>query len=395
MILITADCDIYVSRASDLPKNQPLYIDPRTDTFWPITHGFHLVVRNGEQIEFICPNGFERPLLNQNHVNGSCEGRNKFKVTGGNTYTFDQIGCRDPGTDIYFTATPRSKCTGGTLLKAGYEDVPASTGRFFEQMEICFNTEHENTLYVHHNLSYWTYSSGQRQQSVFYPAGFNRPNNVESKNRLENLYRKANQKTVFQNTLKMSASAYIDLEHYLNRGHMAANADFVMANQQKTTFLYVNVAPQWEKFNSGNWKSLEENVRKMTQNYGDLELYTGTYGVLALPDRDGNMKEIYLDSNKRLPVPKLYFRVILEQVPGPRKGVVMVGVNNPHFSTSELKKNGYFVCNDVSNQLTWLDNDVRTNKTKQSLGYLYACEVGEFINTVTYLPELNVNGILK
>lgn len=132
----------------------------------------------------------------------------------------------------------------------------------------------------------------------------------------------------------------------------------------------------------------------MTKKYTKLELFTGTYGVMTLLDKDGTAQNIYLDTKNRIPAPKLYYRVILEQSTEPRKGVVVLGINNPHLSLEELKRNGYFICNDISSELSWFDEHLRTNKAVLNLGYLYACEVGDFIKTVTFLPVLNVNGIL-
>jgi DNA/RNA endonuclease G (NUC1) len=75
---------------------------------------------------------------------------------------------------------------------------------------------------------------------------------------------------------------------------------------QDASFYFANVAPQWQCFNGGNWAYLENGVRTFVAAYGaDLDVYTGTHGVLELDDVDGNKVEIWLyPEGAALPVPK-------------------------------------------------------------------------------------------
>ena len=68
----------------------------------------------------------------------------------------------------------------------------------------------------------------------------------------------------------------------------------------------MNVAPQWQTFNGGNWAELEDEVRNFASDRGlDLVVYTGTNGVLQLDDTNGNPVDIYLSPDGRqLPVPE-------------------------------------------------------------------------------------------
>ena len=51
------------------------------------------------------------------------------------------------------------------------------------------------------------------------------------------------------------------------QGHLAPDAAFVYQNLQDATYFYFNVAPQFQAFNNGNWKSLESSLRKLGSKY--------------------------------------------------------------------------------------------------------------------------------
>ena len=69
----------------------------------------------------------------------------------------------------------------------------------------------------------------------------------------------------------------------------------------------MNVGPQWQCFNAGNWLNVENGVRYYIEDAGtdiDLIVYTGSHGVLQLADTNGDMVDIYLvPETNQLPVP--------------------------------------------------------------------------------------------
>ncbi|GFG38327.1 hypothetical protein Cfor_01738 [Coptotermes formosanus] len=172
-------------------------------------------------------------------------------------------------------------------------------------------------------------------------------------------------------------------EFYLIRGHLAAKADFVYGSQHRATFHFVNVAPQWQTFNGGNWKALETSVRTYAdKNKLDLDVYTGTYGILTFPDVNGVETELYLyvdnNNNKAIPVPKLFWKVVYE--PKSENGVVFVGTNNPYLPDPQ---GDYLICNDVCSKISWLQWDQKDTEK----GYSYCCDVDDFRSTVKTLPQ--------
>ena len=52
--------------------------------------------------------------------------------------------------------------------------------------------------------------------------------------------------------------------NYFAKGHLSPDAGFVYNVQQDATYYFVNVAPQFQSFNNGNWKSLEYNSRELS-----------------------------------------------------------------------------------------------------------------------------------
>jgi hypothetical protein len=179
-------------------------------------------------------------------------------------------------------------------------------------------------------------------------------------------------------------------DYYLSRGHLSAMADFVYGSQQSATFHFVNVSPQWQTFNGGNWERLESSVRAYAiKTKLDLIVYTGTYGVATLPNVNGTETELYLyvdsNNNKRIPVPKLFWKAVYD--PKSQAGVVFVGINNPYISDP---KADYLICTDVCPEISWVNWD----QQNITAGYSYCCEVGDFNSTVQFLPEFTVSGLL-
>lgn len=50
---------------------------------------------------------------------------------------------------------------------------------------------------------------------------------------------------------------------FISRGHLSPDGDFIFAHEQLLTYFFVNVAPQWQSINGGNWVRIENYVRKL------------------------------------------------------------------------------------------------------------------------------------
>lgn len=138
-------------------------------------------------------------------------------------------------------------------------------------------------------------------------------------------------------------------------------------------------------------EAVEDSTRKLAANRNIvLDVYTGTIGVMGLQDYFGNTKNIHLYVNgvdRKIPVPKLYYKVLINKADS--SGIVLIGVNNPHLTLDEIKKD-YIVCTDVSSEITyinWQKDDIKR-------GYSYACDVNEFLKAVPHFAEIDVRSLL-
>lgn len=48
---------------------------------------------------------------------------------------------------------------------------------------------------------------------------------------------------------------------FFAKGHLTPNADFQLESWRDVTFMFVNVQPQWQEINGGNWEQVEQATR--------------------------------------------------------------------------------------------------------------------------------------
>lgn len=226
------------------------------------------------------------------------------------------------------------------------------------------------------------------QSSYFNDAGYYKDLNLNTT--LAEIFKKNQQQKTINSLLGLPTTSedYIKSnsgELYLARGHLAANCDFVYEAQQKATYYYVNVVPQWQSFNNGNWKRLEMDLRNYASRNGPLFIVAGTFRVLQLPHSTTHTPtELYLSITRRrkaVPVPKFMFKLAFHV--GRRRGAVFIGMNNPY------QRRVDYICPDRSREMGWLTWD----KNNPMKGFSYACTIDDFRQVVRDLPfELHATG---
>jgi hypothetical protein len=334
-----------------------------------------------------CPgdkNGFNNATIGTPTAAATCTSGTTFYVNSV-SYNFSDFACKSY--PVHVAKASGSKCYDGTKrhIRIGFEIA----SDFYKLIDICFDDILYTTLYAKS-----TVVSGIAGYQVAFP----RPSFVKDDFypgiSVDNLYtRNINQQTVstILGSTQLGKKYIADTSNfYLVRGHLSPKTDFVYGSQQRATFHYVNVLAQWQTFNAGNWDSVETSVRTYANKSKlNLDVYTGTYGILTFPDVNGIETELYLyvdsNNNKAIPVPKLFWKAVYD--PTTQAGVVVVGINNPYLSGPQ---GDYLICNDVCSKISWLKWDQK-NITK---GYLYCCDVNDFRATVNTLPEFTVSGLL-
>ncbi|XP_037813695.1 uncharacterized protein LOC119604876 [Lucilia sericata] len=382
-VVVTGDCAFRVT--GDLHDPAPLFSEHgKYEWLVPNPEGV-VEIKNGQYIDMYCTESFANPFVNKSTLTAQCL-QGLYFLVNGTIYPFSNFSCTAWPT--YTARRTGRACNGGTdLLEVGFE----VTGGFIQTMDICHDEINEATRYVHHVLNP---SSSMYQRSVARPR-FIEGDFYAGKN-VDNLYTKVQQNKTLSSILGMDASAYFNdsIDIFMARGHMGAKTDFIFGSPQRATFLFVNVAPQWQAFNGGNWERVEDGVRKYVSNKGlTVDCYTGTWGISTLPDVNGTQKELYLtfdeNNNGLIPVPKIYFRVVIDRAT--RQGIVLIGVNNPHASLQQVKEE-YIICKDIGDKIDWLQWD----KNDLHKGYSYACSVPDFLRVVKDLPveSLETTGVL-
>lgn len=362
---------------------QPLYFYEGTKDFVTTTPGTsEFSIQSKEKIELFCSDGFRSPFAINNVsavLTATCISGKQFLIANKTSGLQNAICHHHPN---HTTVVTNRNCSVGKLIEIGF----SVNGVWVPVLEVCHDDKIGSTKWVHHELKP---NNANHQRSVpriwFIKGDFYHGIHPEV------LYLKVSQRKTLGKVLKSQkmADELIILENsdlYLARGHLAAKADYVFASHQLATFYYINVAPQWQSFNNGNWLAIEISVKKFIEKRNiDADIYTGTHDVVSYTDVNGTSQEFYLALNytnqHRIPVPKYYYKIIIAR--SISAGIVFIGVNNPYATEEQIQKD-HIICTDISDKVNYI-NWQRHNITA---GYSYACSVDEFLRAVKSSPEL-------
>ncbi|XP_011156845.2 uncharacterized protein LOC105193882 isoform X1 [Solenopsis invicta] len=381
------DCTISVQyKVGDLMEPQPLLLkrDGKRATIWyPDNDNGTLKILAGDSIYLACP-GKDNYLKNRswgNEVKAVCVEGKVFDVNGVHQY-FSSLVCKYHA-EHHAKYTDSPPCLGRhSPIEVGFN----VSGTFIRTIELCRDEKTYRTYYTKFKM---TKMIGSYQRSYprpskflagkFYP-GIDIDYLYKFETQLDTLARILDSDELAKERLKKSVQ-------FLSRGHMAAKADFVYGAQQRSTFWYLNTAPQWQSFNGGNWNFLEISVRRFAASRRlDLDVYTGVHGQMTMEDIRGKQQPVYLHAEGTvMSVPKFYWKVIYD--PLSKRGTAFVGLNDPFI---RLVTDDVFLCTDISEGIKWLDWRPR-NITS---GISYACSVADLRKAVPVVPLLDVIGIL-
>lgn len=348
----------------------------------------------GQRVELVCSAAFAAPFAagGARSLLATCLGRNLSAVGDRHDgVALNTVRCSAHARHVdrrhasHSMAKARS-CGGGgigaTLVELGFH-VPHE--RFVRLMEVCHDERTHSTLWVRHRLTPAT-AGFQRAfpRPGFIKGSFYGPLNVN------NMYTGQTQRQTMARLLGARRVAELwdnSRNFFLARGHLAAKTDYIYGTEQRGTFFFVNAAPQWQSFNAGNWERIEFGVKQyVAQRKINALVYTGTFGRLRLADERGVERELWLGVDGQtgrglqIAVPQFFYKVVIDERTG--RGIVFVGLNNPHASEADARAGRFDVCRDFGDRVSY----VQWNRKSMARGYAYACDVNDFVRVVRDLP---------
>lgn len=127
------------------------------------------------------------------------------------------------------------------------------------------------------------------------------------------------------------------------------------------------------------------NIRRTAQKLQDtFHIVTGTHEILKLNDRHGKLRNIYMQPQEKLPVPKYFWKIVYSYQTN--NGIAFVLLNNPYANRRYEDE----FCNDICDRTNWMGPNWRNI----SRGYIWCCQVEEFLTIVPSVPYFRVDGIL-
>ncbi|XP_017031414.1 uncharacterized protein [Drosophila kikkawai] len=195
------------------------------------------------------------------------------------------------------TPVPDRSCP-ATMYRVGYN---VGNNQFLELYRACFDRRSVRAVFVEHRVYAKTFFA-QRPCVQFSSDGVISPAD-EASYTTRNIY--ATFRRLFGNQQNFIAN---NQDVVINRGHLAASADFLFGDQMCSTFKYVNAVPQFKAINDGNWEAIERWVRNSVTGNQFVNVRTGARDVLSLPSSTGP-KNVFLSGNRN-PVPLWMYKIV-------------------------------------------------------------------------------------
>lgn len=251
-------------------------------------------------------------------------------------------------------------------------------------MEILFNVRQKNSIYLlffNKRINFFADHVKESERRDFKNVGL--PSTVN----VVNAYKKYSQ-LEHLNRLLGSTQKYFNATSFLARGHLTPDADFIFPSAQFSTYFLMNVCPQFQSINGGNWLKIETLTRRLAEHFNnDLTIYTGVYMQLKLKNLI-NDKDIplYLSDNEKIPVPQWMWKILKNDAAS--SAIVFITLNNPFATANEIQE----FCTNVCDR-AFLSRKQLQNPRK---GYTFCCELSEFKSIVKTLPtSLNARNLIR
>jgi DNA/RNA non-specific endonuclease len=317
---VRSQCTVDIHTQSAL-VNQPVYIRPGTSQFfYPSNANGVFSFTANQQIEMWCSGAWQTPAGAPNSITVSCVSGQTFRWNNAN-FNFGSLRCQSwPQWTTRRISSPRC-FNNGIFVDVGFQIGT----RWFQIYRACHDLALETTYYT---ISAFTPVSSANQRSVERPR-FIQTDFFPGRN-VDNLYTRNTQRNTISSLIGSSSMANTFIlndpsDVFLARGHITAMTDFILGSEQQATFHFINVAPQWQGFNAGNWVSVEISSRRLASDRNiNLEVYTGTFGNGQLWNEARTRFNIFLDGpGRRIPMPMIYYKILVHRQTN--SGVVLIG----------------------------------------------------------------------
>ncbi|XP_062550870.1 uncharacterized protein LOC134215764 isoform X2 [Armigeres subalbatus] len=302
-------------------------------------------------------------------ANVSCVDNQEFQFKG-RRLRYTHLNCSESITSS-IKAQNRPCAAGlGRWYDLGFEVLGAPFIKYFQS---CYNLDKSSVIYSEHDLLGASIEKAQ--------IGNDRPSfkvgGLKVKARLSTVYTQNSQRSRLTNLLGSEelAGQYISSSSFFAKGHLTPDGDAVLNSLAGATYYYINVAPEWQTINTGNWVRIENAVRKAAAQLNDtVKVFTGVYDMLTLPDVNGRPVPITLADEGQVEAPKWLWKILHH--PASNSAIAFATLNNPFAATGEQ------LCTNICNQHGWAQQEFQDLRR----GYTICCTVRDLRKAIPFIP---------
>lgn len=368
----------------------PLIVDPQTNQLIvPQTPDGVLRLEQNQVVALHCSSDFIAPLNNTRvQVLATCENGEEVKVNG-RLIRLSSFRCQKDSIETLARRTSNDEICARdvTHVEVGLQ---GSNG-LINTMYICHDETIESTHFVHYSAGPGSMAT-KRSPHIppFRTGSYYHGRNVRQ------LYSIDHQRKIIRDIIGVGNEDIIKVSEnwYFVPSQLAARSEFIYDSQQKTTFYFINTAPQWQSILVGNWRHIVYGVQNyVSKNSIDVDIYTGTFGVYEIANDQDIRQPIYLAVDEAtgkgvIPVPKFFYKIMVEKIT--KKGIAFVIVNDPHADQYDID-HYYQLCEDISHKVNYMEWD----QEQFGMGFSFACDVNDLALGVAHLPfSLRTTGLL-
>ncbi|XP_062555014.1 uncharacterized protein LOC134220074 [Armigeres subalbatus] len=367
-----------VNLRTDLVSPEPVFFRTATQLWSP--DGPSLVWSAGETTTISCQTG-TLTGFGVSTASLTCQSGTTFTI-GGTSVSSSALTCSQRITGQLTSTTTSCGAGAGQLRDIGFLNP---SNQLVTYIQSCYNVNTASVIYTRHIIPGRAINHAIQES---YRPSF-KVTGTASHVSPATSYTTASQSTRLATLLGSQAQAdqFITTSSYMSRGHLAPDADGIFRSWQWATYFYVNVAPQWQVVNAGNWLTVEGATRNIAGRLlEDVLVFNGCHDIMTLPHVNGQQVPITLEAGG-IQAPKWYWKII--KSPSTNSGIALITNNDP-FRTSMPASE--MLCQDVCSTYGWGNS----NYGNFARGYTYCCTVAALMSAIPAIPaEAAVANVLR